>query len=239
MKLYAYCLTEGIDELTDDLAGVAGATVRLLKLEGFSLLVSDFADEIVPLTRDNALNHAAVVRSLLDRTTPLPFRFATLVTESELRSYLATRRDALQAKLELVRGCVEMSVKIIWDREWTEKPVRAAIVEEKPGTAFLSEKRREILGSETRAAEAKKIASWLEDRVRETVREARINTNPTDKLMLAVAHLVERGSVGEYQARLKAARSERPELHFLVSGPWAPYSFANIDLEYTSRFGVS
>jgi hypothetical protein len=238
MKLYAYCLTEDIDELTDGLTGVAGATVRLLKLQGFSLLVSDFADEIVAVTRDNALNHAAVVRSVLDRTTPLPFRFATLVTESELGSYLATRREALQAKLELVRGCVEMSVKIIWDRDWAQDSVGDE-VQKKPGTAFLVEKRREILGGEARASEAKKIESWLGDRVGENVRETRINTNPTEKLILAAAHLVERGKVAKYRETLKDARSERPELHFLVSGPWAPYSFANIDLEFTARFGVS
>jgi len=238
MKLYAYCLTEDIDELTDGLTGVAGATVRLLKLQGFSLLVSDFADEIVAVTRDNALNHAAVVRSVLDRTTPLPFRFATLVTESELGSYLAARREALQAKLDEVRGCVEMSVKIIWDRDWAQDSVGDE-VQKKPGTAFLVEKRREILGGEVRASEAKKIESWLRDRVGENVRETRINTNPTEKLILAAAHLVERGKVAKYRETLKEARSERPELHFLVSGPWAPYSFANIDLEFTARFGVS
>jgi len=32
---------------------------------------------------------------------------------------------------------------------------------------------------------------------------------------------------------------ERPELHFLTSGPWPPYTFANIDLEFETQFGVS
>jgi hypothetical protein len=50
---------------------------------------------------------------------------------------------------------------------------------------------------------------------------------------------VERGAVEAYRLRLKEARSERPELKFLVSGPWPPYSFANIDLEFRNQFGVS
>ncbi len=70
----------------------------------------------VPVTRENALSHAAVVRSVLDRTTPLPFRFGTIVTEQQLRSYISSRKPALETKLALVRGCVEMSVKIIWER---------------------------------------------------------------------------------------------------------------------------
>ena len=232
MKLYAYCLTEGIDSLPESLNGINGAAVRLLNLNDFSLLVSDFAGDTVPVNRDNALAHAAVVRSVLDQTTPLPFRFGTLVTQQQLENYVTTGRDALRAKLELVRGCVEMSVKIIWDRPWTEEP--PVTVPDKPGTAFLVEKRRELLGSETRATEAKRIADWLTERLGEAVREKEFRTNSTDKLLLTAAHLVERSRVDEYRSRLKNARLERPELHFLASGPWPPYSFANINLEFKS-----
>lgn len=238
MKLYAYCLAEGIDALRA-VNGIGGGKVRLVKLGNLTSLVSDFSGDAVPVNRDNALAHAKVVRSVLDETTPLPFRFGTLVTREQLDSYVTARRDALEAKLKLVRDCIEMSVKIIWDRNWTEEPPHAEYTPEKPGTAFLVEKRLEIRGSEARAAESKKIASWLQNQVGEFVRETRINTNPTDKLILAAAHLVERGSIGLYRTTLAEVRKERPELHFLVSGPWPPYSFANIDLEFKTQFGVS
>lgn len=237
MKLYAYCLTQGIDSLPAPENGINGAAVRLLKVEAFCLLVSNFDGDTVQVNRHNALAHAAVVRSVLDQTTPLPFRFGTLVTEQQLASYVTSRRAALQAKLELVRGCVEMSVKIIWDREWTEEP--RAEETSKPGTAFLAEKRREIISSEARAAEAKRIAVWLEDRLGDAVREKSLQTDFTSKLLVTAAHLVERSSLDRYKAALKSAQLERPELHFLASGPWPPYSFANIDLEFKTQFGVS
>ena len=237
MKLHVYCLTERIDELPP-WQGIAGALVRPLAIGNFSVLVSDFAGDSMLVNRENALAHAAVVQKVLNQTTPLPFRFATLVTEQQLQSYVSARQAALEAKLELVRGCVEMSVKIISDRNSTEAVV-ANNQHEMPGTAFLSEKRREILGGEARAAEAKRVAEWLEGQIRDVVREIKINTNPTDKLLLAVAHLVRREVVEEYRVRLAKARHERPELHFLISGPWAPYSFANIDLEFKTHFGVS
>lgn len=228
MKLYAYCLTEDVDTLPQAIQGIGGAEVRLLKTDNFSLLVSDFSGDVVPVNRDNALAHAAVVRSVLDRTTPLPFRFGTLVTEAQLSSYLTARRDALLAKFEQIRGCVEMNVKIIsdWDRGQDVEDE----VAEKPGTSFLLQKRREIAGSEARAAEAKEVADWLEGLVGESARETRINTDFKDKLLLAAAHLVERGAVEDYRMKLKEARDERAELKFLVSGPWPPYSFASIDL---------
>src|SRR5215213_4806241 len=206
MKLYVYCLAESVNSLLDSLTGISGSKVRLVNSEKFSVVVSDFAGDAVPVTRENALTHAAVVRSLLDQTTPLPFRFGTLATERELESYVTARQAPLQAKLELVRNCVELSVKIIWDRDWLEEP--ASQQEEKPGTAFLAQKRRAIQRSESRTAEAKNVATWLQDRVGEFVRETRTDMNPTEKLLLAAAHLVERDSVQQYRARVADARAE-------------------------------
>ncbi|HKS09421.1 MAG TPA: GvpL/GvpF family gas vesicle protein [Pyrinomonadaceae bacterium] len=241
MSLYLYCLLDD-DFIVENVIfsgpreGISGSLVTLFIPEDFALLVSDFAGTSVPVTRENVLLHAAVVNAVLPETTPLPFRFGTLTTKAALDSFLAARSQALRAKFELVRGCVEMNVKIIWNREWIEEK---SAVEMKPGTAFLTEKRRQIFGSEARVTEATKIAAWLEERLSNSIRETRVNTNTTDKLLVTAAHLVERGSIDEYRSRLKNAQLERPELHFLASGPWPPYSFANIDLEFKTQFGVS
>src|ERR1043165_6703316 len=113
MKFSAYCLIEDHDTPVPNLRGLSRAEVRLLQVDEFAVLVSDFDADTVAVTRENALDHAAVVRSVLDRTTPLPFRFGTLVTEQQLRSYISARKAALQTRFALIRGCVEMSVKII------------------------------------------------------------------------------------------------------------------------------
>lgn len=244
MKLYLYCLIDD-DACTESVVysgeneGVSGSQVTLFHPNDFGLLVSNFAGASVPVTRENVLKHAAVVSGVLPVTTPLPFRFGTLATEEELGSYLSARAEALRAKQALVRGCVEMGVKIIWDRNWAEDLALKVDRAEKPGTAFLTEKRREILGSEARAVEAKRLAGWLEERLGDAVRDKALKTDFTSKLLLTAAHLVSRDAVDEYRERLKNAQLERPELHFLASGPWPPYSFANIDLEFKTQFGVS
>ena len=239
MKLCAYCFIENSPSLPEFLTGIAGGEVRLLKVEEFSILVSDFSAETVSINRQNVLAHASVIQRILTRTTPLPFRFGTLVTEEQLRNYVAAKGDVLDRKLQSIRGCVEMNTKVIWHGDGGVLMERPPAGNDKPGTAFLAQKRREIFGSETRVAEARRVASWLEQRVGEIIREGKVEESQTEKLLVAAAHLVPREAVDEYRARLKAARAEKPELHFLVSGPWAPYSFANIELEFKSRFGVS
>jgi len=58
-------------------------------------------------------------------------------------------------------------------------------------------------------------------------------------MILSAAHLVKRDKVGLYREKLAEMRQNRADLHFLLSGPWPPYSFANIELELKTQFGVS
>lgn len=237
MKLYAYCLIEHRDAFDANARGISGAPVQLLEIDEFAVLVSNFDADTVTVTRENALNHAAVVRSVLDRTTPLPFRFGTIVTEPQLRSYVTAHKPALRTRFENVRGCVEMSVKIIREVSTNNVTVKSEAITS--GTTFLKEKRREILGNEVNAAEAKEIAAWLHKQVEHLIGDEQVTLRPSEKLVLAAAHLVERDRIPQYKEIMAEARKNRPKLHFLFSGPWPPYSFANIELEFKSQFGVS
>jgi len=237
MNLYVYCLAENVAELTQPVTGISGAKVELIELEGFKVLVSEFDGSSVPVTRDNVLAHDAAVRSVLDVTTPLPFRFGSVVAEQQLASFLSARRAALETKLAQVRGCLEMSVKIIWETDQAD--IAPEDNELGPGATFLQQKRREILGGEQRAARAKEVSSWLHEQVGMVVKDEQTSLSPTQKLIVAAAHLIKRDRIQQYREQLVEIRKMRPELHFLVSGPWPPYSFSNIDLEFQTRFGVS
>jgi hypothetical protein len=237
MKLYAYCLLEDRNSFDAATHGISGAEVQLLQIDEFAVVVSNFDGETVAVTRENALDHAAVVRSVLDRTTPLPFRFGTLVAEPQLRSYIAARKPVLQSRFAHVRGGVEMSVKII--REVSPSNPASTPNKITSGTTFLEEKRREILGTEQNVAEATEISTWLHEQVESLIRDEQVTVRPSEKLVLTAAHLVDRDKIPQYKEFMTRARETRPELHFLLSGPWPPYSFANIELEFKSQFGVS
>jgi hypothetical protein len=241
MKLYVYCLVEGIDMLDRPTVGISGAPVRVLTTENFSALVSDLDADSVPVTRENALAHAAAVRSVLDYSTPLPFRFGTVVTEQQLQSYLSGLGSALETKFATLRGCVEMNVKIIWEAagEQQSKLSDRNQDEQGLGTTFLAEKRLQIRGDEHRATEAAKVWAWVHEALTEVIRDEQVNLRPAERLFLSAAHLVERTKITQYREEVAKMRQKRPELHFLLSGPWAPYSFANIGLEFKTQFGVS
>lgn len=228
MNLYVYCLSDEAKAVSvSDVAGVAGARARLVESAGISAVVSEFGDERIAVTRENVLAHERVVRRVLVETTPLPFRFGTIVSEARLESYLDSQQAKLREQLARVRGAVEMSVKIIWERE------RAAGEEEETaagsGTSFLLRKRRELLGEGEAAGRAAEVGAWLGRVVEGLVRESLVSLRPSENLILAAAHLVERARLGDYRRALNRAKTERPELHFLTSGAWPPYSFSRVD----------
>jgi hypothetical protein len=237
MLFYVYCLSDEVtDRMIESAAGVRGAgEPRLIQCGGVAAVVSELEGERVSLTRENVFAHERVIGRVLAHTTPLPFRFGTVVSAARLETYIDSQREFLQAQLTRVRGTVEMSVKVIWPvpvvkRETLtggaqEVEPTAEPQEEGLGAAYLSAKRREILGDESSRSEAEETARWLAARLGDAVRETETSVRPLETLVLAVAHMVERRRLEAYRERLRAARLERNQLHFLTSGPWPPYSF--------------
>ncbi|MDQ6827556.1 MAG: GvpL/GvpF family gas vesicle protein, partial [Gemmatimonadota bacterium] len=79
MPTYLYCLVDPDAELAlDDLVGIDGGAVRLLRTPPVAALVSDVGEGGVAPTAERARIHDAVVRRAMAATTPLPARFGQL-----------------------------------------------------------------------------------------------------------------------------------------------------------------
>ena len=240
MKLYAYCLVEEVDTLDLQVRGIEGAAVRLLQIDEFRVVVSDGQSDAFPLTRESAIAHDTVVRSIFNQTTLLPFRFGSVVSEQQLRHYVATYKPALKKSLAHVRGCVQMDLRIIWRRSNPDIDQRPEKEEQRPGTAFLEKKRRELLGDEQQSAQKTELSSLLHGRLGDLIGDEHIELRPSSTAVLAtVFHLVESANMQKYQEIVQEICNNRPELGIRLSGPWPPYSFVNIGLEFKTQFGVS
>jgi len=238
MKFYVYCIASTPVELDPSLIGVGGGAAEQLIVDGLSVVASKFDTDRVSVSRENILRHEAIVRNVLAMTTPLPFRFGTLVTEAGLRSYVTSRKAALQDRLEVVKDSVEMSIKVIWQS--TDDDESPATTEDLGvGAAFLVAKRQELFGDERLVKRSQEIADWLSGRIKSLVKKENVSVHPKQKLVLAGAYLIQQAIQAQFRTRVEELAVERPELHFLTSGPWPPYTFANIDLEFETQFGVS
>lgn len=241
MSLYAYCLSDEVAaRMVEDVTGVSDATPRLLRCgEEISAVVSDFEGAAASVTRENVFAHERVIQRVLRHTTPLPFRFGTLVSREQLETYVDINRDRLVKSLGHLRDSVEMSVKIIWNAEEVRHAgARAehdgARSEDEQrglgkGAAYLAARQRELLGDAQLKERAEEVAAWLEGRVGEAAKERDVHVRSNESLVVRAAFLVQRARLSDYQKRVEVARDERSDLRFLTSGPWPPYSFTNIN----------
>jgi hypothetical protein len=246
MSLYVYCIGEELPESAfEGLAGVDGAAVRVLRVGSLSAVVSEAGGRESAVTDENVLAHSRVTAAALARETPLPFRFGTRTTPERLAEYVSANEAALAASFARVRGCVEMSVKLLEGSQGEESKVGSQESEVEAfgggrGTAFLLAKRREILGGEEARRRALELAAWLAAGVGGLARETNVRARPAGAIALSAAHLVARARVAEYRARLRSLGAGRPALRLLTSGPWPPYSFSDLrsgDASATMRPG--
>ena len=236
MGLYLYCLSDELEAGASlRAAGIAGAAPRVVELGPIKAVVSDVDSHQVKVTKENVLAHERVVDCVMAQTTPLPFRFGSVVKPDELQKYIASNEDRLRSLLDRVRGAVEMSVKIIWDREIVSResaaraPVDAGEADGAgPGISFLLAKKVRMAGEQSLKERADEIAAWLDAGVESLVREKVVTLNPAGALVVRAAHLVERFRVADYKERVSALGSERNDLRFLTSGAWPPYSFTHL-----------
>lgn len=239
MSLYVYCLGDELSGAAlEGLSGVGGSPVRVLELGRLSAVVSDAGAEPVAVTEENLLAHNRVNATALAVSTPLPFRFGTRSAPERLAEYTASNEAALADVLARVRGRVEMSVKLMEKAEGRrhkaqvegelESGKEATSEAVGRGTAFLLKKRREVLGEEAARRRADELAAWLAAGLAGLACESAVRVSPSEAIVVRAAHLVERGRVAEYRARLREMGAGRPDLRLLTSGPWPPYSFSDI-----------
>ena len=245
MKFYPYCLISQAIDLPESVKGLDERPLLQRDIGGLTAILSECDAEKAVVSRENVLRHDAVIRTVLEQGTTLPFRFGHLVTLDQLTSYVESKSEALQERLRHLEGRVEMSAKIIWNREIKHSsgphPAGVNRADSNPGkgAAFLRQKRDEMQQDEALSSEAAALAAWLKAEISGLICDERIVLRPTEKLVLSASFLVDRAKLEAYKMRTASIKNTRSDLHFLTSGPWPPYSFSNNELEFKTQLGVS
>ena len=217
MSLYLYGVL-GVEDLSAcGVTGIQQQPVKIVGIEGLRIIASEFGGTSLIPTKQNIFSHEHVLESLMDHTTPLPFRFGTVVSQEKLHDFIRTNRDRLQADLDQVRGCVEMGLKILASAESApEAPQQSA-----SGTEFLRSKQRRHL-------QLRDTATWVDAAVAGVIRRSDVSSvDGTAKLLIRIAHLVPREALSEYKVQIALLVRQRTDYRFLSSGPWPPYSFVS------------
>jgi hypothetical protein len=170
-----------------------------------------------PIVSEAALRtqHDIVARVASKVDALLPARFGSFLDAEELARVIALRRDVIAEALALVRGRVQMTVRL-FEAEGHAAPRVSGSAP--TGTAYLEGRR---LSAAVRALpQAEAVAAAVKDVVAAT------RTEPGQGLVAAtIYHLVDRADLGKYKDALATLESSADTGTLTVTGPWPPFGF--------------
>ena len=224
MGLYLYCLVSAAARPPAALVGLDDAPVEARAVAGLGCWVSPCAVRPEASLERVRRHNAVVEAALAGGTTPLPLRFGQwLESEEVLEGRLLEGRTAYLQALQRLEGTVEFGVRVLDPaREQPELPAAQGGVS---GTAYMAALAARVQAERAVGARGLEIAARLRAVLGPNLKQERIEALPSRHGLVSMAHLVEHRAQQEYRAAVETVRRQRPELRFLVTGPWPPYSF--------------
>jgi hypothetical protein len=203
--------------------GVAGERLRAVTAGRVTAVVGELRRAPEPTMRQ-LRRYVEVIEAVADQVSAiLPVRFGTCMTDlDEVILALRSRQDTLSRRLRAVRGRVQMTIRLVVGSAGSDagddlSPGSDPGDDATQGTRYLQQRAasaaraREIPAFEPIRAAAKR---WIkEERIEKRAGVATVN------------HLVPRSSVRAYRAAVERA-ADRASVRLIVSGPYAPYAFA-------------
>jgi gas vesicle protein GvpL/GvpF len=211
---YVYAIVERLPgRWRPPMAGLAGASVVPRRCDGLVVLSSLLDTVPAPSPRSLAL-HQDVVATLVDAPATLPMPYGTTVPLAELPGWLTGHRTTVTTALRAVRGCVEMTVKLLrLEGAIAGRPdMRGGSHPDGPSPEAPGE------------AELRALAEALADRA--ALPHWRYRPSGTaGNVTAAVAFLVPRRDLAGFLARIAPVASHAAGVAVVPTGPWVPYSF--------------
>lgn len=219
--------------------GEEGNPVRVVHTEDLAALVSDSPRDGCAISRRNLLAHERVIEYAMASSDVLPVRFGGIASSDQEvhETLLVAQRQRLRELLGLVRGKVELSLKVLWRGTQlfteivAEDPVIRGLRDDLAGGASFS--RRLTLGQMVERAMVRKQeheAARLLAALQPLAAATRANPAPLDTMVLNAAFLVDRTKLNEFDKAVdQLTVRDANRLIYRYVGLLPAYSFVSVD----------
>lgn len=234
MAWYAYCIGEkqAFPELArhrkpvplENVLGVSGNQVFLYPASDLAIIVSEH-NPAEQLTQKSGMDHARVIADCFQHSTVLPFRFGTVFSDDEaLRKSIRSNQRQFVSNIEKLRGKTEMHLKIFVDDCASKETGRHA---EGVGREYLTSLRENAVRQRERQTRARAVSFQMHRLFAPLDEEVSCRLNEHGKMVLDVAHLIDRRCVEKYQSKFASTSAAMRDCQMQISGPWPPYHFVH------------
>jgi hypothetical protein len=247
-RKYVYAIIEGAPRGDYGMAGIDAHPIEFISGRDITSVVSTIGpDRIRPERRNLAAHRDVLHRLIAQERAVLPICFGTIASgPQEIHRMLTRNRAVLARQLKRVAGKVEMGLRAVWevtnifDYFVTIKPELRAARDRVFGRHGQPSQDEQIelgrvferLLAEERAGHTRTVAEALAGCCAEIKELA-----PRDEReVMNLACLIDRDRQPQFEASVFDAASHFDNnFAFDYSGPWAPHSFAEMDIKISGR----
>jgi hypothetical protein len=236
MAWYAYCIGEKLafPELArhrkpvplESVHGVSGNQVFLYPASDLAVIVSEHNPQ-EPLNQKSGVDHARVIADCFQHSTVLPFRFGTVFNDDEsLRKSIRSNQRQFLGNIDKLRGKTEMHLKIYVD-DCCIREIERQLPVEKVGREYLTNLRESASRQRERQTRARAVSFQMHRLFLPLDEEVSCRLTDSGKMVLDIAHLIDRKCVERYQNKFSTTSAMMRECQMQISGPWPPYHFVH------------
>lgn len=205
--------------------GIDAAPVRAHQIDELTVLVSEIERPEPSLA--HVQQHNAVVEAVVtEDVTPVPLRFGQWADGIDaFEKGIREKAGWYAERLAAFAGAMEFGLRVARpERAEQARDVRAGSAT--TGAEYMNALRDRVVAERGAREEVEGVRRGINDLLSDLIREERIEAARTPHGVITVSHLVSRDHFESYRDRAQHLRERFPELRFLLSGPWLPYSFA-------------
>jgi hypothetical protein len=236
MAWYAYCIGEkqAFPELArhrkpvpmESVVGVSGNQVFLYPASDLAVVVSEH-NPAETLNQKSGVDHARVIADCFQHSTVLPFRFGTVFNDDDsLRKSIRSNQRQFLGNIDKLRGKTEMHLKIFVE-DCCGREIERHLPTESVGRGYLTNLRESATRTRERQTRARAVSFQMHRLFLPLDEEVSCRLTESGKMVLDIAHLIDRKFVERYQNKFASTSATMRECQMQLSGPWPPYHFVH------------
>jgi hypothetical protein len=245
---YIYAIVARDSAVPAKLAGFGGHPVELIPHGNLAAAASVVDPAELQPSTGSVLKHEEVVERLGETVPLLPVRFGTAFADKDdVVTVLSKQHNTLLADLHRLGDKAEFGLTVLWPEAGSDgetegsaghqKPVPStALGTPGPGTRYLQKRLAEQRHDENLRARAQELSDLLEADLAPFALDSRRTILPTPRIAIRAAYLLHPSNMEAYHEAFERSRETHPELRFLLTGPWPPYSFVSTSGENREAF---
>lgn len=223
--------------------GILEADLYIVSYEDISAVVSDINRSDLIADKTNALKFAELIENLAEQFTVIPVRFGSLVESSDrIKKMLERNYNKIQNNLLEIKNKVEFGLKVFSDPEKIKTEIKIK-AEAEPLIESIKSKKKSI------------YTDYLLNKLKEHRFEEQLLAHVDCIILDITTHLKQLNPIQKFKKMVSATniidavllldknkkelcinvvnelQNKYPDLSFMLTGPWPPYNFVDINIK--------